>query len=212
MKLRLFFARFREDQSGSAAEFALVLPLFALLFVGLIDAGRYAYSFNQGEKATQTGARWAVVTNPLTPELAAETYVGAIVSAGVLTQGDRIPEDALGLITCTSAACICTTAPCPDSLTLDPNTDANGRTPFNAMLNRMQQIMPEITAANLVVEYSSSGLGYAGNPNGMDIAPLVTVRLQDMDFTSFMLFGGTVGLPDFSYTLTMEDGQGTGSN
>ena len=40
-----------------------------------------------------------------------------------------------------------------------------------------------IEASNLIVEYRGSGLGYAGNPNGMDISPLVTVRLTD-DVTS----------------------------
>jgi hypothetical protein len=27
-----------------------------------------------------------------------------------------------------------------------------------------------------------------------------------------LLFGGNINLPDFSYTLTMEDGEGDGSN
>jgi hypothetical protein len=62
------------------------------------------------------------------------------------------------------------------------------------------------------VEYRGSGLGYAGNPNTMDISPLVTVRFAGLTYSPFVLFGGEVDLPDFSYTLTMEDGAGTGSN
>jgi hypothetical protein len=76
----------------------------------------------------------------------------------------------------------------------------------------MQQIMPEIKSSNLVVEYRGSGLGYAGNPTSMDVAPFVTVRLTGMTFSSIILFGATIGLPDFSYTLTIEDATGTGSN
>ncbi|WP_336985682.1 TadE/TadG family type IV pilus assembly protein [Altererythrobacter aquiaggeris] len=192
------------DSRGSAAEFALILPLAVLFLVGLIDAGRYAYTFNQGEKATQIGARWTVVTNPITPELATQSYTS--VGGVTLTQGDRIPAAALGLITCTNLACVCTTPPCTD------NAPTLSTPAFNALVNRMTEIMPSITPANLVVEYRGSGLGYAGNPDGMDIAPLVTVRLVDMDFTAIILLANTVGLPDFSYTLTMEDGIGDGSN
>ena len=50
----------RETGAAGAAEFALILPLFLLFLLGIIDAGRYAWAFNQAEKATQVGARWAV--------------------------------------------------------------------------------------------------------------------------------------------------------
>ncbi|MDZ4306996.1 MAG: TadE family protein [Allopontixanthobacter sp.] len=200
-----FPSHFLSDTRGSAAEFALLLPLSMLFFLGIIDAGRYAYTFNQGEKATQIGARWSVVTDPVATELANETYVGTTIGGVTLTQGDRIPAGALGLITCDDTTCTCTTSPCPTTLT-------SGAAPFAALLGRMQQIMPEIEASNLIIEYRGSGLGFAGDPNGMDVVPLVTIRLVDMDFSPIFLFGGTVGLPDFSYTLTMEDGAGTGSN
>ena len=205
MKSLLHLRRLRTDQCGSAAEFALVLPIAVLFLFGIIDAGRYAYNFNRAEKATQIGARWSVVTDPLTPELATESYVNQTFGGVTVTQGDRIPAGALGLITCTTSSCTCTTTPCPSGMTLNSSA-------FTGVLTRMQEIMPEIETQNLVVEYSGSGLGYAGNPNGMDIAPFVTVRLQNMDFSSIVLFGSTVGFPDFSYALTMEDGAGTGSN
>ncbi len=54
------------SQSGStAAEFALVLPLFLIMLFGIIDAGRFMWEFNRAEKATQVGARVAIVTNVL---------------------------------------------------------------------------------------------------------------------------------------------------
>lgn len=191
--------------AGSAGEFALVLPLAMLLFIGLLDSGRYAYSFNQGEKATQIGARWAVVTNPIAPQLGTASYLGETVSTGTLSQGDRIPADALDPVICTVSACACA-GKCPEGIAT-PDAAA-----FNLLVSRMQQIWPEIESNNVEVQYKGSGLGYAGNPDGMDISPFVTVRLINMNFTSFLLFGGTVNFSDFSYTLTMEDGQGTGSN
>jgi Flp pilus assembly protein TadG len=189
------------DESGAAGEFALMLPIIILFLLGIIDAGRYAYDFNRGEKASQVGARVAVVTNPLASELTSHSFVSS-----TLSQGDRIPQSALGKITCTSTSCTCTTSPCLNgTLTLDS-------TAFDVMADRVQLIWPAVEDADISVEYTGSGLGYAGNPAGMDIAPFVTVRLTNMDFTSFLLLGGTVGLPDFAYTLTMEDGAGSQSN
>lgn len=188
--------RWARDERGSAAEFALVLPLALLFFFGIIDAGRYAYSFNQGEKATQTGTRFAVVTDPVATAVS-QSFLDVDTSAGVLAQGDRIPADALPLVSCDTGGCD------------DGGTDAAAR---GRLVARMQQIWPAIEDANVVIDYEGSGLGYAGNPDGLDIAPFVTVRLTGMEFTSILLFGANVGFPDFAYTLTMEDGTGTGSN
>lgn len=198
--------RFVEDESGSAAEFALLLPVLMLFLLGIIDAGRYAWGFNQGEKASQVGARMAVVTAPLVEELATYSFSGVTIGGTLLGQGDRIPVNALGTITCTSTACTCTVAPCLNG-TLTHDSDA-----FDTLAARVKQIWPDVQDADITVEYSGSGLGYAGNPVGMDIAPFVTVRLLNRDFTSLFLFGTTVGFPDFAYTLTMEDGAGASSN
>ncbi|MEZ5681354.1 MAG: TadE/TadG family type IV pilus assembly protein [Erythrobacter sp.] len=198
--------RFVRDESGSAAEFALLLPLTMLFLLGIIDAGRYAWGFNQGEKASQVGARMAVVTAPLVKELSTYSFSGVTVGGVLLGQGDRIPVGALGTITCTSTACTCTTAPCLNG-TLTRDAAA-----FTALATRIKLIWPAVEDADIAVEYSGSGLGYAGNPSGMDIAPFVTVKLLNRDFTSFFLFGTTVGFPEFDYTLTMEDGAGSSSN
>jgi len=202
-----FLRRFvRDGRGATAAEFALVLPLALLFFFGIIDAGRLFFNLDRGEKATQIGARWAVVTDPIVPELTTTSYVGKTVDGVTLTQGDRIPADALGLITCNQTSCDCNPGPCPDN-----GVTRNG-TAFDILLARIQQIMPNITASNLIVEYRGSGLGYAGDPNGMEISPLVTVRIAGLTFSPLILFGLNVTLPDFSYTLSMEDGQGTESN
>ena len=48
-------------RGASAAEFSLVLPLLILLLFGIIDAGRLLWEVNRAEKATQMGARYAIV-------------------------------------------------------------------------------------------------------------------------------------------------------
>ena len=197
----------RSDERGnSAAEFALVLPLMLLFLLGTIDAGRYAWAFNKMEKAVQVGARVAVVTDFVAPGIALADYVGT----GSLTQGDIIPASAFGLARCTLGKCECVTAPCPaqnNALGYDPAA-------FTQIVDRMQLIDPEIEDANVSVEYRGSGLGFAGDPNGSDIAPLTTVRVSGMQFQPIttLLFATDFPLPAVSHTLTMEDGLGTESN
>lgn len=183
----------------------MVLPLLLMLLFLVIDGGRYLWTINRAEKATQMGARMAVVTDPVASGLVTENYLGV----GGLTQGDVIPVSALGTIDCvsTGANCSCTGA-CPASLTRDSAA-------FNRILARVQALYPEVTAANLHVKYSGSGLGYAGDPYGMQVSPLVTVELTSMNFhpLALMPFGRmSIALPNFRTTLTAEDVSGTSSN
>ena len=81
----------------------------------------------------------------------------------------------------------------------------------------MQRFMPQITSSSVQIDYDYSGLGYAGDPNGSDVSPLVRVSIRPNTLTFrpilFSLFKtATISLPSFSAALTMEDGQGTVSN
>lgn len=204
----------RDKRGSSAAEFALVLPLLILFLFGVIDGGRFAWEFNQAEKATQVGARVAVVTDPIPGGLAAYDYVGKVVGGVTLTQGDLIPAAALGVVSCTTTAgtlsCSCTTNPCPTTLTPIQSTG------FDVIAQRMRYMKQDITDSNIVVDYSGSGLGFAGDPNGMEVAPLVTVRLTGLKFypIASRFFGGSLGItmPEFRTSLTAEDAAGSQSN
>ena len=77
----------------------------------------------------------------------------------------------------------------------------------------MDSIYPEISPGDLQVIYSDSGVGYAGDPTGPDVAPLVTVRLSGMRFQPITLFSlASVALPEVRSSLTFEDGIGSQSN
>lgn len=204
----MILARLYRDQSGAAAEFALLLPLVLLAIFGIIDAGRFMWAYNRAEKATQVGARVAVVTNVISTGLGTADYVGV----GGLTQGDRIPASALSPVTCTRTACTCS-GTCPAGYA---TTDT---TAFDTVVTRMQQMEPRINAANVEIVYRGSGLGYAGDPNGIQVSPLVTVRLKSdpagtalkfIPITSLLF--ATITMPSFSTTLTGEDLNGTQSN
>ena len=192
---QLFVSR----SGSSAAEFALVLPLLLLLMFGIIDGGRYLWTVNRAEKAVQMGVRMAVVTNFVSSDLDA-SYLGECSPA--LTQGDSIPEGCFSQIVCskTGAAASCTSG------------TANN-TAFVNVADRMRLFMPEIEDSDIQIIYSDSGLGYAGDPNGPDVAPLTTVQLSGMTFEPIVTLGlMEAGIPQIHSSLTFEDGAGAQSN
>jgi hypothetical protein len=202
----------RCTRAATAAEFALVLPLLLIFILGTIDVGRYMWEVNEAEKATQVGARMAVVTNPVSTGLIDADFASATVPAGTL-----IPADALGALRCVAAECICTG--CPTAIGTGVDSTA-----FGAIVARMAQIKPGIAAANVVITYRGSGFGFAGNsagggggsapPDTMEISPLVTVGLQNVEFRpiTLALFDGNIAMPSFSTTMTAEDSSGAFSN
>ena len=203
--------RFIRDQRGAgAAEFALILPAALLMLFGVIDVGMYAWNLNEYEKATQMGARYAVVTDVLSPALLTESYVGYSCNGAALVAGDRICAEALGTIRCNADGCTCDASlgKCPSG-TISPASNAD----YQALLARMRRFQPRIPDNAVTVEYRGSGLGFADDPNKPEIAPLVTVRVENAAYQPIVLspFGGQVPLPDFSYSLTLEDGEGSQS-
>ena len=197
----------RDNRAASAAEFALVLPLLLIFLLGTLDVGRLMWTWNRAEKATQMGVRYAVVTDIVAGGLGSYSFA---VDGGV-PQGDVVDTDIFGSMTCNlTDDCTCTGSGCDAAWTLDSDT-------FAELVARMQAFLPEIEPENVEVEYTNVGLGYSGDPNGPDVAPLVTVRFredQPITFTpiTLILFDTTITLPSFSAALTLEDGQGSQSN
>ena len=221
---RLSPLRLWRDRSGAgAAEFALVLPVFLLFLLGTIDVGRFIWAVNETEKAVQIGARWAVTTdiipggdigcdtsgngnNNATPGMKCYSYA----LSGTIAQGDPVPQSDFPTIQCkmngAAAACECVSnCPAPFDITVD----TVGQAAFDALVARMAEVQPRIAADNITISYAWSGIGYAGDPNGPDVAPIVTVGVTGLGFRPIFLAGiYDFGLPGPSYSLTMEDGDG----
>ena len=194
----------RDERGASAAEFAMVLPLFLLLLFGIIDAGRYMWEYNRAEKATQMGVRYAVVTDMV---LGANFANYSFSTGGGIPQGSAVPTTAFDSATCTSTTCSCSGGSVCSIVARDG-------TAFSNIVNRMALMYPLIQPANVSVEYRNVGLGFAGDPNGPDVAPLVTVQLQGVTFhpITCMLFACSFNLPVSRAALTLEDGSNNGLN
>lgn len=207
-QLRRFHA---DDSAASAVEFALVVPVMILFLLGIIDVGRFIWNTNEIEKAVQIGTRWAVATDIVPGDDNAnglKNYSFAI--SGGIPQGEVVPVSSFPGVTCTSTAAGAVSCSCKASCAFSTATTGDS---FNNIVGRMNQIYAGIGNENVQIDYDWSGLGYSGDPFGSDVDPLVTVTVKDVGFRPIFLAGiFNFGLPDLSYTLTMEDGVGDFSN
>jgi Flp pilus assembly protein TadG len=206
---------FRDERGGPAAEFALMLPVTLLFLFGIIDVGRFLWEYNQAEKATQMGTRYAVATDIVASGLTAYSFAR---SCGV-PQGSAISTAQFPGMTCAGGGTVAApTATCTlsaaSSCTATTIPTTASATAMGNIVNHMRLFKYDILPTNVTVTYANSGLGYAGDPNGLDVAPLVTVSVANLTFRplTIMIFNATMPMPDFSYSLTMEDGSGTVSN
>jgi Flp pilus assembly protein TadG len=214
--MRLVARLAHERGAATAAEFALVLPLLLVFLLGMLDVGRFMWEYNEAEKATQMGARYAVVTNPV---------LGGTSSSGLLnysfatndsiTAGTAVPTSYFTKSVCstttTSANVSCTCVSTAGKFCSGASADA---TSFGNIVTRISAIYPLAQASNVEVEYDNVGLGFAGDPNGPDVSPLVTVKLKNLTFqpVTTEVFGASFNMPTISASLTGEDLSGTTGN
>lgn len=229
----------RDARGASAAEFALILPAALLLLFGVIDVGRYAWQLNEYEKAVQLGTRYAVATNVVSKPLRIKDFTDSTLpncpgKSTSIAPGETICAEAMRPLTCTAAAgCVCGTGTgyCGSASGTDFDTTA-----FDNIYARMRVASKRIAKSQVQVIYTGSGVGYAGDPavtsntsvctittnsNGSknipdacklpDVAPIVTVKLTGMRYYPITLGPLDYGVryPDFSYSLILEDGDGT---
>ena len=184
---------FIRDRGGtSTVEFALVALLFFGIVFGVIDAARMMWQWNRADKATHWGVRFAATNDPPASGLAS---IDCLLAAG----GNGVP---CPLTTLNPNPVVCTSSGCSG------NYGAFDSAAFNAIVNQMRAIDGDITPANVRIEYRHIGLGFAGNPYGSDITPLITVKLTGMSFrflTPILSSLTTIAMPDFRATMTAED-------
>lgn len=185
----------RNEKGASAVEFAMVLPLLLLFLLGIIDVGRYMWTLNRAEKATQMGVRYAIVSDPVANIINTD-FVGSYSIPG----GDPVPAATFDKAVCTNSG-NCTVTGTASSVS-GRNAGA-----FDAIVAWMKNFYPEIQPSNVQVTYQNVGLGYSGDPTGPDVSPLTTVELKTLTFQPLILFGGRIDLPVIKASLTLEDGE-----
>ncbi len=196
----MILRRLIRDQRGiSSVEFALVATVFFMMIFGLIDFSRAMWEWNAAAKATHWGVRYAIVNDMVAIRLV--DFKGGLegVDAGAsVPVGTVTAEFGTDTFVCTNTGC---------------NGNGNTTTDFDdiafgLIVARMQAIYDNIQPENVIIEYRHVGLGFAGNPIGPDLHPMVTITLVGLvfDFVTPGLSGILdIDLPDFAATMTGED-------
>lgn len=188
-------AKFARSASGATlVEYTLVFAMLMVLTFGLIEFGLVLHQYNNSEKATAAGARFAATQGPV--------YVG-LSDCGVSTS---LP-----------AGTMCSSVAGASSWTVICNAGAPASgcqgAALNALVARMQQFAPQIEAQNVQVILRGAGLGFVGRGSPV---PMVTVRLTGMtyDFIAMnsLLGLGQLNMPGFDATIVGEDmNEGSGA-
>jgi TadE-like protein len=195
----------RDPGGAVAVEFGLVGSLFILLLFGILEFGAAFWQWNQATKAVQLGVRLAAVSNPVSSDLKTMTGV-----SGTVEEGDPMPYFQR---VCSGASRTCSGGTY-DETAMKTLVYGRGNTTCPATRQRypaMCQIFPRIRPENVIVEYTQTGLGFAGRPGGP--LPSITVRVTGLDF-NFIVLNSMLGLPTISMsglaaTATAEDLSGS---
>jgi Flp pilus assembly protein TadG len=206
---------FWHDRTGSViVEYTIVFPLFILVILGTVDLAYMLFEWGMANKAAYVGARTAVVSFPVAPNITSPNYTATqLQNIGDLcfdptsgSQNGNCPST--GLITCTSTACT-------------PNTYGFSSDNFTAIFNRMQAVFTRLQPTNVTILYQTidtdtsgfSSAGFVGRPGGLPME--VTVSITGMTHQFFFVpgllsfFGGgitaTPAIPTYSTTMQSED-------
>lgn len=208
----------RHDHTGAVfAEFAILLPIVVLVVCGSIDFLYAFYQLNAAAKATEVGARIASVSDPVAVglnDLPDEAVLNGEQPGGVLPSFTVRCEDSKCLCagTCTGMAYNPFNAKAMDRIVYGQGA-ASCAKPEASYAIGMCDILASITPANVVIDYTQTGLGYAGRPGGP--VPTITVSLRKMQFQFFFLsalLGVQIAMPPMSTTVTAQDLCSAGGN
>jgi TadE-like protein len=188
--------RLARDQDGAILVEATVTMTVLLVFVlGSIDFLVAFYQWNAAAKALLVGARIAAVSDPVADGL---NNLSVAVAGPFMPAGAPMPSF---VVRCDGAARTCTCEGACTGITgyndAAMNTIVFGRGSSSCSdatslyYAGMCDIFPRITAANVVIVYAQTGLGYVGRPNGP--VPTISITLQNLPF-QFYFLGGLMGL------------------
>jgi Flp pilus assembly protein TadG len=205
--------RLIRDEHGSVlVEVSVMIPIIFIFVLGLVDFLNAFQQWNASTKAVEVGARLAAVSDPIASGL---TSMATAAVTGSVGAGDPMPAFR---VTCdgSTATCTCSSGTCTGMGSYSAtamNTLIYGRgktacsTTTTYYFAGMCNFMGSITASNVKVIYSQTGLGYAGRSDGP--VPTVTVKLNNNLPFKFFFLGGLmsfadINIPSQSTTITGE--------
>jgi hypothetical protein len=177
--------RFWRDVAGSVlVEYTIVFPVFILLTLGTVDAAWLLADWATANKAAYRGARAAIVTDPVAVGI---TDPRGNIGNWCFNYNTGSPISA----NCPSLTTTCTggNTTCSDGSTLD-NTKFT-----NNIVRQMQPLfcptLPSpytncrLQLQNVVINYQTTGYGYAGQPGGLPMTVKVSLRCMTHEFHFF---------------------------
>jgi Flp pilus assembly pilin Flp len=198
-------ARLMRDEAGAVlVEVTVVMALIFIFILGSVDFLFAFYQWNAVSKAVQVGARIAAVSDPVATGLKdlSRVVVNSSVPPGSVMPGFQIRcERKTEACSCVGA---CTGVGAYNSAAM--KTIIYGRrssscTDAASIYEAgMCDIFPRIAEANIVIQYTQTGLGFAGRPGGP--APTISVSLGNLPFQFFFL-GGIMGFDKIQIPASM---------
>jgi hypothetical protein len=164
----------RDDAGASLVEFLLIIPLLLAMTFSVVDMGVLMWQWNQAAKATQFGARFAAMNNPVATNMNLFTNPGdsdtsfvGMACVDPATGARRM--DLSGQPLCPDRTSVCTSTGCTNGITADAAA-------FTAVANEMRNWLPILAPENLRITYSTIGLGFVDRPGGAPMAVTVSLR------------------------------------
>jgi hypothetical protein len=197
--------RFLRDQGGNVlVEVSILIPILFTFLLGAVDFLNAYTQWNEATKAVEVGARIAAVSDPVASGLSSPAGQSNIATGWVTsscpvgnTSSTCMPAFT---VTCDGAAqtCTCTSGTCTGMGTYSSaamNLIVYGRdgkgacgdatSYYFAGICDVFNTVPSISAKNVKVIYTQTGLGFTGRGTGA--VPTITVQLQNVPFQFFFL-------------------------
>jgi len=201
------------DQAGAVlVETTVMMALMLIVLLGSIDFLSLLHQWNAATKAVQLGARIAAVSNPVAAGL--NNLSIAVVNAALVPPGGTMP---FFEVRCDGATerCVCTgvclgvggyDAVAMNAIVFGRGSSSCGDA-SSSYTAGMCDVFERVKAANVVISYTQTGLGYAGRPGGP--APTITVEIQNLPFQFFFLGGllrfRAIAIPPLRTSISAED-------
>ena len=193
----------RDRNGGVLVEATVLIPIIFVFVLGSVDFLFAFFQWNMANKAVELGARRAAVSDPVSSDLSTMTGLingvlpGQPMPAFTRTCSTSDPTGAIG--TCTGGRY---SAAAMQRIVFGEG----GATTCGNANTAMCKLYSPITAANVTIAYTQTGLGYAGRPGGP--VPTITISLQNLPFRFFFLSGllgfSNMNIPAMTTTITGE--------